>query len=138
MRTSLNVFERSAPLVATLFICATAPWALAGNPPQISAQPDSQTAGVGAAVNLVVVAGGDPTLLYQWSFDQTNIPGATSQLLTIPNAQTSNQGSYRVVVTNNYGSATSAVAYLQLVLTPAVTGYNSSSSLAEGSTAAIS
>jgi uncharacterized repeat protein (TIGR03803 family) len=138
MKTSLSSFERLAPLAAALLLGASAPWALAGNPPQINVQPDSQTAGVGAAVNFVVVASGDPTLLYQWSFDQTNIPGATSQLLTTPNAQTSNQGSYRVVVTNNYGSATSAVAFLQLVLTPAVTGYNSSSSLAEGSTATFS
>ena len=138
MRTSLTPFDRLTLWIAALLFCATAPLALAGNPPQISAQPNNQTAGVGATVNFVVVASGDPTLLYQWSFDLTNMPGATNQILTIPTVQASNQGSYRVVVTNNYGSATSTVAYLQSVLTPAVSGYNASSSLTEGSTAAFS
>ena len=92
---------------------------------------------MGATVDFLVLATGDPTLLYQWYFDGTAIPGATSQLLQIPNVQTSNGGSYQVVVTNNFGSDTSAVVVLQLVLTPAVTGWSASGSVTAGSTASF-
>ena len=73
-------------------------------------------------------------MVLRWHSD----PGATSQLLQIPNAQTTNGGSYQVVVTNNFGSDTSAVVVLQLVLTPAVTGWSASSSVTAGSTASFS
>jgi uncharacterized repeat protein (TIGR03803 family) len=111
----------------------------AGNPAQITnALPASQTAHVGDTVNLLVGASGDPVILYQWSFDGAAIAEATNQLLSIPNVQTSNQGSYQVVVTNNFGSSTSVVSVLQVLLTPTVTKTSYSSSVAEGSTASFS
>jgi len=119
-------------------MCATIPPAQAGNGAKISFPPSSQTAGVGANVILFVAATGDPVILYQWSFDGVAIAGATGQLLSIPSVQMSNQGSYQVVVTNDFGSATSAVAVLQVVLTPAVTGWSASSSVTQGSTASFS
>jgi uncharacterized repeat protein (TIGR03803 family) len=138
MRMSVKPFERLASLVVGLVICAAVPLAHAGNKAQITFLSSSQTAGVGATVNFFVAASGDPTILYQWSFDGAAIEGATSQLLTIPNVQTSNQGSYQVVVTNDFGSSTSAVVVLQVVLTPAVIGWSSSNTVTEGSTASFS
>ncbi len=137
MRMSAKLYARLVPFVAGLVFCASVPLAQAGNQAQISFPPTSQTAGVGATVNFLVVASGDPTILYQWSFDGAPIAGATSQLLSIPNAQTSNQGSYQVVVTNDFGSSTSAVVVFQAVLTPAVTGYSASGSVTQGSAASF-
>jgi uncharacterized repeat protein (TIGR03803 family) len=139
MQMSARPIEQLASLVAVLVSCAVSPLVHAGgNPAAITTQPSGQTDGVGATVYFLVIASGDPTLYYQWSFDHTNIAGATSQLLIIPNVQTSNQGSYQVVVTNNSGSSTSRVAVLGVVLTPAVVGDSASTSLAVGSTATFS
>jgi len=121
-----------------LVIFASVPPAHAGDKALISFPPASQTVGVGGTANFFVSATGDPVILYQWSFDGAAIPGATGQLLSIPNVQTSNQGSYRVVVTNDFGSSTSAVAVLQVILTPAVTGWSSPLSVTQGATASFS
>ena len=49
---------------------------------------------------------------YHWSFYGTNIAGSTTATLAFANAQTTNAGSYTVVVTNSAGSITSSVASL--------------------------
>jgi len=51
--------------------------------------------------------------------DGTNaLPGVTTDTLTLANVQPADAGDYRVVVTNAYGSATSAVAQLVLAQPP--------------------
>ena len=60
-------------------------------------------------------------MVYQWLFNGTNltnngqITGSQSNVLTISNVSLSNLGSYDVVVTNAFGSVTSAVASLTLL-----------------------
>jgi hypothetical protein len=53
-------------------------------------------------------------LYYQWIIDQTNLIAADTNLagLLLTNVQFSDAGSYSVVVTNIYGSVTSAPASL--------------------------
>ena len=51
-------------------------------------------------------------ILAQWYFDGNPIFHATNYSLAIPVAAASNAGSYFIIVTNSYGSATSAVAVL--------------------------
>ncbi|MGA2241282.1 MAG: LamG-like jellyroll fold domain-containing protein [Verrucomicrobiota bacterium] len=87
--------------------------------PAIVSQPTSQTAVVmGSAVSFSVAASGFPPLSYQWYFNGTPIVdggrlnGCTLATLNISSAQTNDNGSYQVVVTNSYGSVTSAVATL--------------------------
>jgi hypothetical protein len=52
---------------------------------------------------------------FQWTFNGTNIPGATNKTLTLTNLQPSEAGSYVLYVSNNAGSANSSPAILSLV-----------------------
>lgn len=81
-------------------------------PPSIVIQPQSLTviAGQNAVFNVGVT--GTPPLALQWRLGTTNLAGATSTTLNIPNAQPVNAGSYTVVVTNAQGAVTSSVATL--------------------------
>jgi hypothetical protein len=79
--------------------------------PVILAQPASQTIASGNNAVFSVNASGSATLAYQWWFGGP-IAGATNANLALTNVQLSNSGSYFVVVTNVYGSATSSVAVL--------------------------
>ncbi|HEY5080005.1 MAG TPA: hypothetical protein VII43_09160, partial [Opitutaceae bacterium] len=60
------------------------------------------------------VAAGSPTLTYQWAFDGTPIPGATSTAYTVLNAQPANAGDYTVTVHNSASVATSHNAVLRV------------------------
>lgn len=83
----------------------------------ITSQPQSLTVQVGATAEFSVTAQGTPEPAYQWYFNNTPISGATSHTLSIPNAQTTNAGSYTVTVSNNLGTVTSNAATLT-VTTP--------------------
>jgi len=90
-------------------------------PPTISAQPQSQSALVGANISLSVTASSSYPLLYQWQrngvnlSDTGNITGATSPVLSLSNVSFTDSANYRVIVTNALGAATSAVAFLEVV-----------------------
>src|SRR5204862_589831 len=82
--------------------------------PVISIQPQSQTVSLGGIANFNVTASGSLPLTYQWQRSSTNltnggnISGASSSALALTNVQTSDAAGYRVIVTNSFGSATSA------------------------------
>ncbi len=78
--------------------------------------PVSQVVNAGATATLSATGDGEPTLSYQWRLNGTNVSGATSSLLNIPNAQVANAGTYTVIVTNTYGGATSQPATLTVVI----------------------
>ena len=85
-------------------------------PPVILTQPVSQTVATGSNVTFTVGAGGKAPLAYQWYFNtNTLLSGQTGTSLTLSNVQPNNAGSYRVVVTNLFGSVTSAVATLTVL-----------------------
>ena len=63
---------------------------------------------VGNSASLSVSASGFSPFTYQWRHSGTNLPGATSANLIIPNFQASYAGVYDVVVSNIGGSTTSA------------------------------
>jgi hypothetical protein len=87
-------------------------------PPAIAAQPQSQTVYSGAVASFSVTASGPPLLAYQWRRNGTNVSGGTSSLLTINPATTNHAGNYVVVVTNSFGSVTSDVATLTVIVPP--------------------
>jgi hypothetical protein len=78
--------------------------------PVITAQPESVVVMEGASLALSVTATGTGPLAFQWTRDGTAVPGATNSLLLLPNIATGDAGSYRAVVRNYEGTATSAVA----------------------------
>ena len=64
------------------------------------------------AVTLTIGATGSGPLSYQWLTDGSPIDGATNAAYAVANVQTNNAGLYRVVVSNEFGSVTSAPATL--------------------------
>ncbi len=87
--------------------------------PFIAVQPQSNTVMEASSPTFTVGAGGSPPLSYQWSFNGTNIIGATGALCTLSNVQLSQAGNYSVVVTNFSGSVTSSIAQLTVAPLPA-------------------
>ncbi len=81
-------------------------------PPVVLTQPQSQTVYAGTPVTLSTLVSGSAPLSYQWVWNGTNLPTATSSTLVFANPQVSNSGAYALVVSNAYGMVTSAVATL--------------------------
>ena len=107
-------------------------------PPAITTQPTNQALVLGQNATFAVVALGTPTLTYQWNCNGTNLAGATNTLLTLTNIQTAAAASYSVVVSNNYGSATSAVATLTVYLPTTITTQPQSQGAPQGQNVAFS
>lgn len=80
--------------------------------PVITMQPISQSVAAGASAQFAVQASGTGPLTYQWYKDGTAMAGATGFLLSIPNAQSANAGSYYVKISNPGGTVQSATASL--------------------------
>jgi alpha-tubulin suppressor-like RCC1 family protein/sugar lactone lactonase YvrE len=91
--------------------------------PTIVSQPTSQTAGLGSNATFNVTATGILPLAYQWQMSGTNLPNQTSQSLNFSNVRWSDAGNYAVIITNNYGSVTSSVATLTVVVPPSVSAF---------------
>lgn len=87
--------------------------------PKIYREPESQTIPAGRMVILSVGVSGRAPFQYQWQFNGSNIPGATSDYLLLRNFNSAQAGSYSVQVSNLYGSTNSTVAVLTLPGTPA-------------------
>jgi hypothetical protein len=83
-------------------------------PPSISDQPDAQSVTVGSPVSFGVLAGGSPTLSYQWRVGGNDIAGATSSSYSIASAQFTDEGEYTCVVTNLCTSVESEPAALDV------------------------
>ncbi|MFH0893785.1 MAG: immunoglobulin domain-containing protein, partial [Bacteroidota bacterium] len=82
--------------------------------PYITAQTTSQAVCTGLPVPLSVTAYGTATLLYQWYFNGSAIPGATNNSYTIGSAGVSNEGNYYCIVKNDGGSITSSTIIISL------------------------
>jgi alpha-tubulin suppressor-like RCC1 family protein/pimeloyl-ACP methyl ester carboxylesterase len=80
--------------------------------PMIITQPQSQKPLGGANVAFTVAAIAYPLPNYQWQFNGQKLAGQTAASLSLTNVQFANAGGYSVIVTNAYGSVTSAVAQL--------------------------
>ena len=95
---------------------------LAVVPLVITVQPASQIALVGSSPSFSVGVAGAGPFGYEWYFAATNlVQSGTNNTLTLTSISTNNAGIYTVVVTNAYGSVTSQVATLTMVLPPMVT-----------------
>lgn len=85
-------------------------------PPTLSSTPQSLTVFEGRKASMSVTAAGSAPLSYQWFRNGTTIANATGTALVFSPVSTNEQGSYTVVVTNRFGSVTSAPPALLTVL----------------------
>ena len=84
--------------------------------PVVTTQPQSATLFTGPTnFSFSVSVSGTAPLAYQWYLNQTNlVSGATNSALTFYGVNPAKSGSYTVLITNSFGSVTSAPAYLQV------------------------
>ena len=101
-------------------------------PPSITTQPQSLTVAVGTTTNFFVGATGDAPLNYFWSFNTNTPVGGNSNSLALINIQTTNAGSYRVIITNSAGVVTSSVATLTVLVPPSITANPTNLTVATG------
>ena len=85
-----------------------------GLPPSIDFQPHGASVFLGEPFELSVTASGTPELTYQWQHAGTNLPAATARTYAVAHAGLAEAGSYRVVVSNPYDSATSDTVQVEV------------------------
>lgn len=86
--------------------------------PIITLQPAGLTMRQGEAAVFKIEGQGAEPLSYQWRFKDADLIGATNQILTLTNVTVAQQGDYRAVVSNVFGTATSAAATLTVNTPP--------------------
>jgi hypothetical protein len=81
--------------------------------PVIQTAPQDTAVAPNTDASFSIAATGKPALAYQWYSGTSRISGATNTTLTVSNVSLAQSGNlYQVVVTNSYGSVTSAPAML--------------------------
>ena len=89
--------------------------------PFVLEPPQSVDVAVGGAASVSVRMLGEPPFAYQWRWNGTNLVGVTGTNHVFSNIQASQAGAYDVVVTNGFGSVTSAVAVVRVAGPPEIT-----------------
>jgi hypothetical protein len=97
---------------ALLTVSPAAPWFVR--------QPESWTGPAGNIVLLSPLVRGSEPLDYEWRWNGTSLPTATTANLTLTNANAAQSGSYVLVATNSLGAATSLVATVVITSAPPV------------------
>ena len=104
-----------------------------GLPPTIHSAPWHLAVTAGNNVIFSVLASGASTLRYQWRFNGGVISGATNATYSLPNTQTTNAGSYSVIVANPWGAAFGGPARLTVVAAPQIVQAPQSRTVVAGS-----
>lgn len=106
--------------------------------PAITTQPVGHTIAQNQTVTFNVAATGSDPLTFQWLkngiklANSGTITGVSSNSLTLAGVTTNSSGDYSVLVTNSYGSVTSVVATLTVLVPPAITASPASRSASPG------
>jgi hypothetical protein len=112
-----SVYNRalSSNEIASIYNAGSAGKCAGPLPPGITVSPVNQTTVAGSNVVLSVVASGTGPFSYQWSFNGTNILGATNATLTLTNLHPNQSGSYAATITTPYGTITSSGAIVTVM-----------------------
>jgi polygalacturonase/PKD repeat protein len=109
-------------------------------PASIITDPQDLAIASGHTATFTVVPNGTLPLFYQWYYNTiTVLANATNSTFTITNTGTSDAGGYSVLVSNAYGSATSAVAQLTVAVNgPSITNQPQDLTVIPGQSATFS
>jgi CubicO group peptidase (beta-lactamase class C family) len=114
MIPSIRIALRAAaPLITATTVLAQ---------PIVTTEPRTQFQWENKPVSLTVVATGNAPLSYQWQFNGADILGATNRFFTMASVRLTNDGSFRVIVSNTAGTRTSQVARVMVRAWPDPTG----------------
>lgn len=83
-------------------------------PPSVSQEPANMSVVSGDSFMLNVKAGGTPPLYYAWQKDGVRLTGQNEATLRLNSFKASDAGIYSVIISNSFGSVTSAPAVLSL------------------------
>jgi poly(3-hydroxybutyrate) depolymerase len=115
------------PSAETGYDCSDGMWAFFSQfltpvqgAPKIVSHPVNNIQIAGQPASFSVTAAGSGPLSYQWQRDGADIPGATASWITVPAVAEADSGAtFRAVVRNDAGSATSEAANLTVNAAPA-------------------
>ncbi len=130
-----NIAGSATSAVATLTVLA---------PPVITTQPQNSTNDLGTTATFTASSTGTAPLFYQWSqngsalADNARTSGSAGNVLTISNIQPSDAGSYVLVVSNSFGTATSTAAVLAISGPPAIVNQPAGQSALSGTNVSFS
>ena len=88
--------------------------------PQILDLISHQNLQIGEPISLLVKTAGLQPMTFQWYFGRDPIDGETSHKLSIPNANASHAGTYRVLVRNSLGYRWSNKVYVKFLEPPVI------------------
>ncbi|MDQ6630836.1 MAG: immunoglobulin domain-containing protein, partial [Verrucomicrobiota bacterium] len=86
--------------------------------PTVVLQPVGKSVFSGESVMFYAVANGSGQLFYQWRFNGADLPGETSNVLSLAAVNGANQGNYSLFVSNSVSSTVSSNAFLSVNTTP--------------------
>lgn len=109
-----NAFGAVTSASATLTVNDTAP--------SFTVQPTPVTVMQNSSFVMSAGVGGLPPFSYQWFLNDLPITAATNLVLTVTNAQLTNEGNYSLVASNADGMATSSNAFADVVDVPQALG----------------
>ena len=118
--SSIHTFTDSGWTTVPVFRQGRAAMVLLSGAPRITQQPVSQSVPIGSDAAFSVTAFGTPPLSYQWRFDGVLLAGRTNSSLALTKVLLSDAGPYSVMVSNRAGVITSAVAFLRVLVPPAI------------------
>jgi thermitase len=102
-------------------------------PPVILSSPRSQTVGVDYSATFHAIATGAQPMTYDWQFDGNPLARTLEPTLVVPSVRIQESGDYRVILSNRFGMATSAVAVLTVVTQPTILAQPQGVRLLDGS-----
>jgi hypothetical protein len=109
-----------------------------GYAPAVATHPTGQFIVAGNSVTFSLTATGTAVLTYQWQKDGVDISGANSSSYNIASTVRTDAATYRCVIGNGFGSATSNGAALTLGIAPLITTEPLDSNSTVGSTVTFS
>lgn len=111
----------SAAEIESIYLAGAAGKCASMSVPTILVQPSSQAVASGSPAEFYVQAAGIPIPSFQWYRHGILLPGETSTTLTLDPVQSSDAGSYTVVVNNPLGRVTSQSVTLTVQSAPTLT-----------------